>query len=202
MRNKELCNQMMPCNFFFLLNLISAKRYIVKISQEKKAVSHLTLQTPTVTKTYPQAICFSAAKHNYSISINTTKGTLNAGFSQISLKKKLILSSKWRAQWKLSFRQYLTDDPSVSPPPPTPTCLLTLHVCLSQLTLRGSLRGAPRHKSFKTSSAAVWQRPGVSGSSPLQVAPCCASRSPVSPESHGSAANTSGRRSSPTRHCD
>lgn len=79
---------MMPCNFFFLLNLLNAKRYIVKISQEKKkAVSHLTLQTPTVTRTYLQAICFSAAKHNYSISINTRKGTLNAGFSQISLKK-------------------------------------------------------------------------------------------------------------------
>lgn len=188
---------MMPCNFFFLLNLISAKRYIVKISQEKKAVSHLTLQTPTVTKTYLQAICFSAAKHNYSISINTRKGTLNAGFSQISLKKKLIFSPKWRAQWKLSFCQYLTDDPSV---PPSPMCLLTLHVCLLQLTLRGSLRGAPRHKLFKTSSAAGWQRPGVSAASPPQVAPCCASHSPVSPESHGSAANTSGRRLSPTRH--
>lgn len=188
--------------FFFLLNLISAKRYIVKISQEKKAVSHLTLQTPTVTKTYPQAICFSAAKHNYSISINTTKGTLNAGFSQISLKKSSfsLLNEELNESF-LSVNTWQTTH-QCRPPPPPPTCLLTLHVCLSQLTLHGSLRGAPRHKSFKTSSAAVWQRPGVSGSSPLQVAPCCASRSPVSPESHGSAANTSGRRLSPTRHCD
>lgn len=74
------------------------------------------------------------------------------------------------------------------PTPPPNTLLLTLIVCLSKLTLRGSLWVFSLHNLFKTSLAAGWWRFGASGASLLRGAPCCASHSPGSLENRGSAA--------------
>lgn len=139
----------------------------------KEAASHLTLQPPP-SNTYWNAICFSAAKHMYSISINTRKGTLNAGFQSSQSVKTHFPSLNEELHYNFG-QHYDTDDPS----PPLP----------SQLNSRSSHM---KHESFKTSSAAGWWRSGVNGVSPLPVAPCCASHSPASLQSHGSAANISG----------
>ena len=104
-------------------------------------------------------------------------------------KKKPIFSSQLNTELdENSFHQTLDG---------TLMCL-TLHVLSFTADLTWSFPPSKKNKKkpkknhvpLKTSSAAGWRRSGSSGASPPPVAPCCASRSPASPGSRGSAVKT------------
>lgn len=120
-----------------------------------------------------------------------------------SLKKSQFfpLSTKYRAWWKL-FPLNTWRYPHVSN-----TSCFVFHSWLDKVSFRGppqkKKQNKKKHIPFKTSSAAGWRRSGSSGASPPLVAPCCASRSPASPGSRGSAAkHRSLLPTWPERHCD